>query len=49
MKKVLIGLFIFLVIEIIGIFCYYFFYYDMLPARMVSIENETSNIQNSEN
>ncbi len=42
MKKVLIGLLILLIIEIIAIGCYYFFYASMLPASIE--ENSLNNV-----
>ena len=40
MKKIFLALVILFFIAIVAIFCYYFFYYDMLPARMENVVSE---------
>lgn len=44
MKKIFLALVILFFIEIVAIFCYYFFYYDMLPARMENVTPEENTV-----
>lgn len=44
MKKIFLALVILFFIEIVAIFCYYFFYLDMLPASMENVVSEENTV-----